>query len=76
MMLIYISSGNGVDEVCRALWHFYRWLEKHYRFELLHIEDGKCRSCYKSILLKSDDENLTALEGTLLWYASSPFRPK
>lgn len=75
-MLIYISSGNGVDEVCRALWHFCGWLDKHYRFETIHIEHGKCEACYKSILLQSEDERLHRLEGTHLWRAPSPFRPK
>lgn len=75
-MLIYISSGNSVDEVCRALWHFYRWVEKRYVFEVVKIEEGSCKRCIKSILLKSEDKNLLALEGTLLWKATSPFRPK
>jgi len=75
-MLVYISSGNGTSEVCRALWHFYTYLSKHYNFERIHIEEGACKNCFKSILLKSDDENIFSLEGSHLWKSISPFRPK
>jgi peptide chain release factor len=76
-MLIQISSGNGVDEVCRALWLFYQWLEKErYSFETLQIEYASCKNCFKSLLLQSDDKRFNALEGTLLWRSPSPFRPK
>ena len=75
-MHIYISSGNGVDEVCRALWHFLEWLKKQYSFEVLHLEMADCSKGYRSILLESNDRELKALEGTLLWRAKSPFRPK
>ena len=74
-MLIVISSGNGVDEVCRALWHFYRWIQKRYVFEVVKIEEGTCKHCYKSLLLQSEDKALLALSGTLLWKTTSPFRP-
>ena len=75
-MLIQISSGNGVDEVCRAIYHFLNWLEKRYSFEVVKIEYAKCKYCYKSVLLKSDDSALLALEGTHLWRSQSPFRAK
>ena len=76
-MLVTISSGNGVDEVCRGLWHFYRWMQKKgFAFEVVKIEEGVCRHCYKSILVKSEDKVLLALEGTILWKSNSPFRPK
>lgn len=75
-MLIYISSGNGVDEVCRALWYFSKWLEKNYSFEIISIEKNLCKECYKSILLKSSDQGFKDLEGTHLWRSASPFRPK
>ena len=76
-MLVTISSGNGVDEVCRALWHFLSWLKKQaYVFEVINLEYAKCEDGYKSMLLESSDENLLALQGSLLWKAQSPFRPK
>ena len=75
-MLIQISSGNGVDEVCRAIYHFLNWLEKRYSFEVVKIEYAKCKDCYKSVLLKSDDSALLKLEGTHLWRSQSPFRAK
>lgn len=75
-MLIYISSGNGIDETCRALWHFCKWLEKNYSFEIISIEKKSCKDCYKSILLKSDDKCFKDLEGTHLWKSKSPFRTK
>ncbi|PLY05070.1 MAG: hypothetical protein C0625_13625 [Arcobacter sp.] len=74
-MYIYISSGNGIDEVCRALWHFSKWLEKNYSFEIISVEKS-FHNCYKSILLKSDDKRFKHLEGIHLWKSTSPFRPK
>ena len=75
-MLINISSGNGVDEVCRALFHFLHWLEGKYTFEIVKLEYARCEDGYKSILLESEDKVLLALEGTHLWRCQSPFRPK
>ena len=75
-MLVAISSGNSVDEVCRALFNFLKWLDGRYSFEVVKIEYGRCKECYKSILLKSSDERFLALEGTYLWRCQSPFRPK
>lgn len=75
-MLIQISSGNGVDEVCRALFHFLNWLEGKYTFNVLNLEYAGCEDGYKFILLESKDEKFLALEGTHLWRCQSPFRPK
>lgn len=74
-MIIYISSGNGVAEVCRGLWHFLQWLDKRYDFQLIHTEITNCPKGYKSITLQSDDSRFKELEGTILWRAKSPFRP-
>lgn len=76
-MLVQISSGNGVDEVCRAVWLFYQWVQKEgYKFETLQIEYGVNKNTLKSLLLQSSDERFKVLEGTLLWHSFSPFRPK
>ena len=75
-MLVNISSGNSVDEVCRALWHFMNYIEGKYSFSVLKLEYARCEEGYKSILLESDDEGLFALQGTHLWRCQSPFRPK
>ena len=76
-MIVTVSSGNSIDEVCRALWHFLAWLKKkEYVFEVVKLEYAKCDDGYKSIILESEDENLLALQGTHLWKAQSPFRPK
>ena len=75
-MLIQISSGDGVDEVCKAVYHFLNWLEGRYSFEVVKLERAKCKNCYKSVLLKSEDKALIELEGTHLWRSQSPFRAK
>lgn len=75
-MLIHISSGNGVDEVCRAVWHFHKWLEKHYKFEVVELQTAKCKDGIKSLLIQSNDKKFYELEGTHLWKSQSPFRAK
>jgi peptide chain release factor len=74
-MIIHISSGNGVAEVCRAVWHFLAWLETRYDFEVVHAEPATCPKGYRSLTLQSDDLHFKTLEGTLLWRTQSPFRP-
>ncbi len=75
-MLLHISSGNGVNEVCRALWHFLQWIQEQFAFEVIELDEGSCSKCYRSILLQSHDSRLFTLAGTLLWKSPSPFRPK
>ena len=75
-MLIYISSGNGVDEVCRAVWLFKQWLEKNVEFEVIQEQEAKCKNGLKSLLIQSNDSGFKEIEGTILWRAKSPFRPK
>ena len=75
-MLIHISSGNGVDEVCRAIWHFKKWLEKGYEFEVISEQKAKCKNGIKSLLIQSNNSRFYEIEGTILWKAQSPFRPK
>ncbi len=75
-MLVMISSGSGVDEVMRALWHFERWLGERYDYEVVERESGECPMCTRSLLIRSMDERLRALEGTHLWRARSPFRTR
>lgn len=75
-MQVLISSGTGIAEVCRALWHFHRWLETRYRVTVIEAEPGEYPQCYKSLLLACDDAAITALEGTHLWQCKSPFRLK
>ena len=75
-MLIHISSGNGVDEVCRAIWNFKAWLEKNYEFEVISEQKGEAKNTLKSLLIQSNDPRFYEIEGTILWRAKSPFRPK
>jgi len=75
-MLIYISSGNGVAEVCRAVWNFKKWLEKNYEFEVIEEQMGSHKHTLKSMLIESNDKVFLELQGTNLWKSKSPFRPK
>lgn len=76
-MLIQISSGKGTDEVCRAVWLFYQWIQKEgYAFDTIQLEQGSRKNTLKSLLIQSSDPHFNALEGTLLWHSPSPFRPK
>ena len=75
-MIITISSGNSVDEVCRAIWHFKNWLDKNFEFRVLKLEYAKCENGFKSMVLETKDERFLELQGTHLWHSLSPFRPK
>jgi len=74
-MLVYVSANSGVDEVYRAIWHFLKWIDGRFEFEILEINQGDLQKTVKSFLLKSEDNGFLELEGTLQWICQSPFRP-
>ena len=62
--------------MCRAIWHFKAWLEKNYEFEVISEQNGEIKNSLKSLLIQSNDSRFHEIEGTILWRAKSPFRPK
>lgn len=74
-MIIQLSSGQGPAECELAVSKLYKVLQKEYPDITMlssHATDEK--DCYSSILFDTEYD-LSALEGSILWIAKSPFRP-
>lgn len=74
-MIIQISSGQGPVECELAVCRLYKALKKEYR-DIKEISAHRSRfsDCFTSILFETE-EDLSALEGTVLWICQSPYRP-
>ncbi len=74
-MLIQLSSGQGPAECELAVVKLFEALSKEYKdVELIDSHKSKNAGCCTSILLKTDND-LSGLEGTILWVCQSPYRP-
>lgn len=74
-MILQISSGQGPAECELGVNKLFEDLKKEFSdIELLAKHHTKTEGCYSSILF-STQENLSFLEGTVLWICKSPFRP-
>lgn len=74
-MLIQLSSGQGPAECELAVTKLYESLSKEYDdIELIDSHKSKMTGCCTSILLHTDND-LSKLEGTVLWICQSPYRP-
>jgi len=74
-MQIQISSGQGPRECELAVGKLYEALKKEYKgLEILNAASGKSAGGYASLLLRAD-EDLSHLEGSVLWVCQSPYRP-
>lgn len=73
-MLIQISSAQGPKEVEKGCYLYYRELLKEFpSLEVVSIHEEK-NQCIKSVIFYTE-EDLSYLEGTVLWICQSPFRP-
>lgn len=74
-MILQISAGQGPEECQRAVGGIYEALNAEYLdIMLLSARKGRPDGCYHSILFETS-EDLSGLEGTMLWICKSPFRP-
>ncbi len=74
-MLIQLSSGQGPGECEMAVYKLFHALAAEYSG--IHMKNsitGSKRDCFKSVLFESE-EDLSHLEGSVLWICKSPFRP-
>ena len=73
-MIIQISAGQGPSECQLAVAKLFAALEKEYgKLEILSDTKGCEKGCFDSILFKTE-QDLSSLEGTVLWICKSPFR--
>lgn len=74
-MIIQLSSGQGPAECEFAVNKLFETLKREYSdIELLASHASKTKNCYSSILF-STEQDLSFLEGSILWRCQSPFRP-
>lgn len=74
-MIVQISAGQGPSECQFAVAKLFEALQKEYG-DLNEISKTKGyeKGCYDSIRFRTG-QDLTSLEGTVLWICKSPFRP-
>ncbi|WP_296012977.1 peptide chain release factor H [uncultured Adlercreutzia sp.] len=76
-MLLQLSSGQGPMECELAVGKLAEALQREFPGAVVvssHQSRYAEKGCYDSVLL-STDEDLSFLEGSVLWVAQSPFRP-
>ena len=74
-MIVQISAGQGPSECQLAVAKLFDALQKEYG-DLVEISKnrGYEKGCYDSIRFRTR-QDLSSLEGTVLWICKSPFRP-
>ncbi len=73
-MIIQISAGQGPSECQLAVAKLFEALQKEYGdLEMLSATGGYEKGCYDSLRFRTE-QNLSSLEGTVLWICRSPFR--
>ena len=75
-MILQISAGMGPVECQRAVFGICKDLMKEIpSLEILSYLDGEEKETFYSVMLSSD-EDLSYLEGTMLWICKSRYRPE
>lgn len=73
-MIIQISAGQGPAECQLAVAKLFEALQKEYgNFEILSETRGCRQGCLDSVRFRTE-QDLSGLEGTVLWICQSPFR--
>ncbi len=73
-MIIQISAGQGPAECQLAVAKLFEALKKEYgNLEIISETKGCERGCLDSVRFQTD-QDLSGLEGTVLWICRSPFR--
>lgn len=75
-MILQISAGMGQVECQRAVFGICKALMREFRsLEILSYVEGERKETFYSVMLSSD-EDLSYLEGTMLWICKSRYRPE
>ena len=75
-MILQISAGMGPVECQRAVFGICKALMREFQsLEILSYVEGERKETFYSVMLSSD-ENLSYLEGTMLWICKSCYRPE
>ena len=75
-MILQISAGMGPVECQRAVFGICKALMREFRsLEILSYVEGVRKETFYSVMLSSD-EDLSYLEGTMLWICKSRYRPE
>ena len=75
-MILQISAGMGPVECQRAVFGICKALMKEFQsLEILSYVEGERKETFYSVMLSSD-EDLSYLEGTMLWICKSCYRPE
>ena len=75
-MILQISAGMGPVECQRAVFGICKDLMKEIpSLEILSYVDGEEKETFYSVMLSSD-EDLSYIEGTMLWICKSRYRPE
>lgn len=73
-MIVQISAGQGPSECQLAVAKLFEALKKEYGdFEIISETKGYEKGCLDSIRFQTE-QDLSGLEGTVLWICKSPFR--
>ena len=75
-MILQISAGMGPVECQRAVFGVCKALMREFQsLEILSYVEGERKETFYSVMLSSD-EDLSYLEGTMLWICKSRYRPE
>ena len=75
-MILQISAGMGPVECQRAVFGICKALMREFQsLEILSYVEGERKETFYSVMLSSD-EDLSYLEGTMLWICKSCYRPE
>jgi len=75
-MILQISAGMGPVECQRAVFGICKALMREFQsLEILSYVDGEEKETFYSVMLSSD-EDLSYIEGTMLWICKSRYRPE
>ena len=75
-MILQISAGMGPVECQRAVFCICKALMREFQsLEILSYVEGERKETFYSVMLSSD-EDLSYLEGTMLWICKSRYRPE
>ena len=75
-MILQISAGMGPVEYQRAVFGICKALMREFQsLEILSYVEGERKETFYSVMLSSD-EDLSYLEGTMLWICKSRYRPE